>query len=152
MANLKSSFQNIIRTQNDIAPTIARVTAGLVMLPHGLQKTLGWFGGYGFSGTMDYFTGTGLPWIAALLVVLGESLGALGLITGTLSRVAAFGFVSIMTGAIFMGHAEHGFFMNWYGAQQGEGFEYHLLMIGLAVIVLIKGSGAFSIDRALVKD
>lgn len=144
-------FQKLIRTDDDIAPTLARVTAGIVMLPHGLQKTLGWFGGNGFSGTMDYFTGTGLPWIAALLVVLGESLGALGMITGTLSRFAAFGFVAIMTGAIFMAHLEHGFFMNWYGNQAGEGYEYHLLMIGLAVIVMIKGSGAFSIDRILTR-
>lgn len=146
------AFQKLIRTHDDIAPTVARVVAGLVMLPHGLQKTLGLFGGNGFSATMDYFTGTGLPWIAALLVILGESAGALGMITGTLSRFAAFGFVSIMTGAIFMGHWSHGFFMNWYGNQQGEGFEYHLLMIGLAVIVLIKGGGAFSIDRVLQKD
>lgn len=143
-------LQKLTRTENDIAPTIARITAGAVLLPHGLQKTLGWFGGNGFAATMDYFTGTaGLPWIVALLVILGESLGALGMITGTLSRFAAFGFVMIMTGAIFMAHVSHGFFMNWYGNQQGEGFEYHLLMIGLAVIVLIKGSGAFSIDRAV---
>ena len=145
-------LQKLIHTEDDVAPTIARVVAGLVMLPHGLQKTLGLFGGYGFSGTMDYFTGTGMPWIAALLVVLGESLGALGMITGTVSRFAAFGFVAIMTGAIFIGHWSHGFFMNWYGNQQGEGFEYHLLMIGLALVVLVKGGGAFSIDRALSRD
>ena len=142
-------FQKLIRTDNDIAPTIARVVAGFVMLPHGLQKTLGLFGGGGFSGTMDYFTGTGLPWIAALLVILGESLGALGMITGTLSRFAAFGFVAILTGAIFMGHLSHGFFMNWYGNQAGEGFEYHLLFLGIAIAIILRGSGAFSIDRQL---
>ena len=147
----KPAFQALVRTQDDIAPTVARVVAGLVMLPHGLQKTLGMFGGNGFVATMDYFTGTGMPWIAALLVVLGESLGALGMITGTLSRFAAFGFVAIMTGAIFIGHWSNGFFMNWYGNQAGEGFEYHLLMIGLAVIVMIKGAGSFSIDRLLTR-
>ncbi|MEM6792959.1 MAG: DoxX family protein [Acidobacteriota bacterium] len=142
-------LQKITDTSNDFAPTIARLFAGLVMLPHGLQKTVGAFGGSGFEGTMQFFTETaGLPYAAALLVIAGESLGALGLIFGALARPAAFGFVAIMTGAALI-HLENGFFMNWFGTQEGEGFEYHLLMIGLALIVLIKGAGAFSIDRLI---
>ena len=143
-------FQKLIHTDDSLAPFIARLTAGVVMFPHGAQKVLGWWGGNGFSATMEYFTSTaGLPWIAAFLVVMGEFLGSIGLIAGALSRIAAIGFVAIMTGAIFMAHIQHGFFMNWYGNQQGEGFEYHLLMIGLALIVMFAGSGRWSIDRQL---
>ncbi len=142
-------LQKLIQTQDDFGATIARIVAGLVMFPHGAQKALGWFGGHGFSGSMDFFTGSGMPWIVAALVIGGEFLGSFGLIFGALSRIAAFGFVVIMTGAIFMGHLQNGFFMNWFGNQEGEGFEYHLLMIGLALVVLLRGAGAWSIDRWL---
>lgn len=145
-------FQKLTRTDDDFATTLLRLTLALVIFPHGAQKVLGWWGGYGFSGTYEYFTTTaGLPGLVALLVILGEFLGPLGLAVGLLSRVAAGGLVLIMLGAIFMVHGEHGFFMNWYGAQAGEGFEYHLLVIGLALAIVIKGSGALSIDRRLSK-
>ena len=144
-------FQKLIRTDNDIASLILRLTLAIVFFPHGAQKVLGWWGGSGFSSTMGYFTGDGMPWLIAFLVVMGEFLGPLGLAAGFLSRFAAFGIGLIMLGAVFMVHGEHGFFMNWYGAQQGEGIEYHLLAIGLAIAVMIKGSGAFSLDRQLSK-
>lgn len=139
-------LQKILHTESDIGPTVARLAAGIVMFPHGAQKVLGWFGGGGFSGTMESFTGMGLPWIVAFLVIIGEFFGSLGLIVGALSRLCAGGIAIIMLGAIFMAHAANGFFMNWSGNQQGEGFEYHLLMLGLLLIVLIKGGGAASVD------
>ena len=142
-------FQKLIRTDHDVTATLLRLTLAIVFFPHGAQKVLGWFGGNGFSGTMEYFTSSGMPWLVAFLVVMGEFLGPIGLAVGFLSRFAAFGIALIMAGAIFMVHGAHGFFMNWYGTQQGEGFEYHLLAIGLAIAVMIKGSGAFSIDRQL---
>lgn len=142
-------IKKLIGTSNDIAPFVARVTLGLVMFPHGAQKALGLFGGHGFSATMGGFTGMGMPAIAAVLVILGEFLGSLGLIFGAVSRFAAFGIAMIMTGAIFMVHLKNGFFMNWFGQQAGEGYEYHLLAIGLALIVMIKGSGHWSIDKAI---
>ncbi len=144
-------FQKLIRTDHDITPTILRFTLAIVFFPHGAQKVLGWWGGNGFLATMDYFTGTGMPWLIAFLVVMGEFLGPIGLAVGLLSRFAAAGLGIIMLGAIFIAHGQHGFFMNWYGAQQGEGFEYHLLAIGLSIAVVLKGSGAFSIDRQLSK-
>ena len=143
-------FQKLIRTDDDIASTVLRLTLAIVFFPHGAQKVLGWWGGNGFSATMEYFTGgAGMPWIIAFLVVMGEFLGPIGLAAGVLSRFAAFGIGLIMLGAIVMVHGEHGFFMNWFGTQAGEGFEYHLLAIGLAIAVMIKGSGAFSVDRVL---
>ncbi len=145
-------FKKIISTPNDVTATVARLTLGIVMFPHGAQKVLGWFGGYGFSGTMGFFTGQmGIPAVFAFLAILAEFAGALGLITGLLSRVAAFGIASVMTVAIFMGHVENGFFMNWFGNQKGEGYEYHLLAIGLAFIVMIRGGGRYSIDQKIAE-
>jgi putative oxidoreductase len=140
----------LVRTENDPGALIARVVLGAVMLPHGAQKLLGWFGGYGFSGTMDFFTQSlGIPALLAFLVIVAESFGALALITGLLGRVAAFGVGAVMVGAVLMSHLRNGFFMNWYGNQAGEGFEYHLLALGLALVVLVRGSGALSVDRVL---
>lgn len=129
---------------------IIRIFLGAVMLPHGLQKTLGLFGGYGFDGTMGFMTSqVGMPWSIALLVVLGESLGALGLIVGFLTRFCAFGIACIMAGAIFLVHYHNGFFMNWTGQQTGEGFEYHLLAMGMALALMLLGGGKWSVDAAI---
>lgn len=142
----------LVRTDADVAPLVLRLTLGLVMFPHGAQKLLGWFGGYGFAGTMEYFTGTaGLPWIVALLVVVAESFGALALVGGLLGRVAALGVGAVMTGAILTVHLPNGFFMNWTGQQAGEGFEYHLLALGIVAVLVVKGSGALSLDRLLTR-
>src|SRR5262245_53059559 len=142
-------FRKLLATTNDIVPLILRLTLGIVMFPHGAQKLLGWFGGYGFGATMRAMTESGLPAVIVLLVIIGEFFGSLGLIFGFLSRVGAFGILTIMLGAIFTVHAKNGLFMNWTGQQAGEGFEYHLLAIGLALAVLIRGAGALSVDRAL---
>lgn len=143
-------FKKLIATDNNWAATVARLTLGFVMLPHGLQKTVGLFGGHGFSGTLGFFTEQmGISTLFALLAILAESAGALGLIVGLFSRVAAFGVASVMAVAVVMAHAPNGFFMNWYGNQAGEGFEYHLLAIGLAVVVMIAGGGAASADQKL---
>jgi len=135
-----------MKTEPELSTLILRLTLGLVMFPHGAQKMLGWFGGGGLSGTIEAMTGMGLPLVVVLLVISGEFFGAIGLIVGCLSRVAAGGLVIIMVGAAFL-HIENGFFMNWFGAQEGEGYEYHLLAIGIALAIVIKGSGALSIDR-----
>ncbi len=145
-------LNSLFRTDEDITGFIARLTLGVVILPHGLQKLLGMFGGYGFTGTVDFFVSQGIPYIVGVLIVIGESFGAIGLIVGFLSRLAAFGVGLIMLGAIFMVHLPNGFFMNWIGNQKGEGFEYHLLALGLALVVLIKGAGKWSVDGALAKD
>jgi putative oxidoreductase len=143
-------FKKLLSTQDDVAPLVMRIMLGIVFFPHGAQKVLGWFGGHGLDGTLNYFTQTmGIPLALAVLVIAAEFLGALGLIVGFLTRVAAFGVASVMTGAIFMVHFKYGFFMNWAGKQAGEGFEYHLLAIALAVAVMITGGGNASVDSFL---
>jgi len=124
---------------------------GVVFFAHGAQKMLGWFGGYGFHGTMGFFTHMGMPAAVAFLIICTEFFGGLGLIVGLLTRIAALGIGCEMIGAIFMVHLPNGFFMNWVGTQKGEGFEYHLLVIAVAATLLLRGAGAFSVDRALTK-
>ena len=145
-------FRKLISTSDDFAPTVARLVLGVVMFAHGAQKMLGWFGGYGFTGTMGFFTQMlHIPAPLAFLAICAEFFGGLGLIVGLLGRVAAFGILMNMLVAIFTVHIQNGFFANWSGQQKGEGIEYHLLAIALALVVMIKGSGALSADRALSK-
>lgn len=140
----------LVHTRDSWAPTVLRVALGAVMLPHGLQKTLGWFGGDGLQGTMGFLTGyIGLPSPLALLVIAIESVGALALILGVGGRLAAAGIAAVMVGAVATMHLEHGFFMNWGGQQAGEGFEFHILAVAMAVAVGIVGSGKASVDRWL---
>lgn len=143
LSNLLSS---LVATGDSLAPLFLRLSLGIMILPHGLQKTLGWFGGYGFNGTMGWLTGTvGAPWILALLAILAESVGGLMLIAGAGTRVAALGVGAVMVVAAAT-HWSNGFFMNWSGAQKGEGIEFHLLAVGIAVALLIIGGGRFSVD------
>jgi putative oxidoreductase len=135
---------------NDVAALIARLALGIVILPHGMQKLLGMFGGYGFGPTVEFFTGIGVPAVVAVLIILGESFGALFLILGLISRISAAGIALIMLGAVFMVHLPNGFFMNWFGAQKGEGFEYHILALGLALLMIIKGGGKWSLDGMIM--
>lgn len=149
-----STVATILRTPADPAAAVARVALGVMILPHGMQKLFGAFGGYGFEGTMAFFTETmGIPWILALLAIAAEFFGGLGLITGLLGRVAALGVGSVMVVAALTSHLQHGFFMNWSGTLPAgaEGWEFHLLAVSLAAVVLIRGSGALSVDRLLAR-
>jgi putative oxidoreductase len=131
------------RTEVDVALLMTRLVAGLVMIPHGAQHLLGSFNGPGLAGTVQYLGTVGY------FVAIGEFFGGIGLVAGILSRFSAAAIVAIMLGAIFMVHAPFGFFMNWAGTQKGEGFEYHLVMIGLLLPTLIAGPGRFSLSRPL---
>ena len=143
---LSNLLPSLVATGDSLAPLFLRLSLGIMILPHGLQKTLGWFGGYGFKGTMGWLTGTvGAPWILALLAILAESVGALMLLAGVGTRVAALGIGAVMVVAATT-HWSNGFFMNWFGSQKGEGVEFHLLAIGIAVALFILGGGKFSVD------
>jgi putative oxidoreductase len=143
-------FRRIVNTNNDFTLAIVRLVLGVVFFAHGAQKMLGWFGGYGFIATMDFFTHQmGIPAVFAFLAIAAEFFGGLGLIVGFLSRIAAFGILCEMIVAVAIVHRHNGFFMNWGGNQKGEGFEYHLLAIAIALAVVIKGSGTLSVDHVL---
>jgi putative oxidoreductase len=143
-------IRKLMATNNDVAMTVLRLGLGVVFFAHGAQKMLGWYGGRGFSGTMGFFTHQmGIPAPFAFLAIAAEFFGGLGLLFGLLGRVAAFGIFTNMVVAVLMIHRHFGFFMNWSGKQKGEGLEYFILAIVLGLAVMIKGSGAFSMDRIL---
>jgi putative oxidoreductase len=146
---MKQAIERFVYTNDDTGALVARLMLAIVFIPHGSQKLLGLFGGHGFAATMHYFTSTGMPAVLAFLVIMAESLGSVALLLGFFGRFMAFSIGLVMLGAIFMVHLPNGFFMNWFGMQKGEGFEYHLLAIGLALVVMIKGSGKYSLDRLI---
>ena len=143
-------FRKLMATDNDAAIAILRLVLGVVFFAHGAQKLLGWFGGYGFTGTMGFFTGVmHIPALCAFLAIAAEFFGGLGLIFGFLTRIAALGISFNMIVAVAMVHHHFGFFMNWTGAQKGEGYEYHLLVLAITTFLMIRGAGAASIDWIL---
>ncbi len=144
-------MQDLNFNSNHTVALILRLTAGLVMLPHGAQLLLGWFGGYGFEGTMNYFTtAEGLPWIVGFLVIMIQFFGSLMLVLGFFTRLNALAMFGIVVGMIFS-HTDYGFFMNWFGNQKGEGFEFHLLLLGICAGSMFLGSGKYSLDQKLFK-
>ncbi len=142
----------LFKTHAGYGPLLLRLTLGGVFFPHGAQKVLGWFGGYGIAGTMGFFTqALHIPAPLAALAIATEFLGAIALLAGVLTRVAALGIIGLMVVAIATVHAPNGFFMNWSGHQAGEGFEYHLLAIGIALALVVQGSGRWGIDAVFAR-
>ncbi|MBW8065344.1 MAG: DoxX family protein [Nitrospira sp.] len=144
--------KKLFQTDGAWSSLILRVALGVVMFPHGAQKLLGWYGGHGLAGTLGFFTEQmHIPWIIVLLIIIGESFGSVGLIVGLLTRFAAASLAVIMLGAITMVHWPHGFFMNWFGQQAGEGFEYHLLVLGICLALVVSGGGRWSADGVIAE-
>jgi len=142
-------LEKLIRTDAGAAQLLIRVALGVVIWPHGAQKVLGWYGGPGFAGTLQIFAGLGFAPAATMVLMAVEFVGAALLVLGFLTRLWALGIGTTITICMFMNHVQHGFFMNWFGTQAGEGFEYHLLVIGIALALLLRGGGMLSVDRAL---
>ncbi len=143
-------FRRLYATDDSAATSILRLVLGVVFFAHGAQKMLGWFGGFGFANTLNMFTGMlHIPAPLAFLAIAAEFFGGLGLIFGFLTRIAAFGIGVNMLVAILTLHRAFGFFMNWTGTQKGEGFEFHLLVLAMVAFLMIRGAGAFSVDRVL---
>ena len=142
----------LFKTGDHLTGLIIRFTLAIVLLPHGCQLLFGWFGGYGFNGSMDYFTEVeGLPWIIGFGVILLQFLGALFILFGFMGRAVAFALIPLFIGMIVTSHWQHGFFMNWMGAQGGEGFEFHVLALGLSAALVVSGSGSYSVDAWLTR-
>jgi len=149
---MTNMLKGLLKTSDSVVDMLLRLTLAVVFFPHGAQKVLGWFGGYGLAATYGFFTKKmGIPAFFAVLDILAEFLGPIGLFFGFFTRVASFGIFCVMAVAVWMVHAKTGFFMNWYGTMPAgtEGFEYHLLAIGLCLAVMARGAGALSVDRAL---
>ncbi len=131
---------------------IVRLALGITIFPHGAQKALGLFGGYGLEATLGAFTGMGMPWILALMVISAEFIGSIGVILGAGTRFMAFSIFLTLGGAMFLGgHVDNGFFMNWYGAQAGEGIEYFIMVLGIALALMVSGGGKCSVDSLITR-
>jgi putative oxidoreductase len=149
---MKTIKQFLATDQQSWSLLVSRLALGVVILPHGMQKALGLFGGHGFAGTMGFLQSMGMPFLIALLVILAEFVGSIGLILGLGTRFMAFSVGLTMAGAAILGgHIHNGFFMNWFGMQKGEGVEYFILVVGLALAALIGGSGKLSVDNLISK-
>jgi putative oxidoreductase len=147
------ALKSIFKTNNDWTGLFLRLSIAIVIFPHGAQKLLGWFGGYGFNGTMQFFTTSkGLPWIIGFLVIILEFFGSMFLLLGLGSRILAAVFIILAAGIVFTSHIHNGFFMNWFGNQAGEGYEYFLLLAGLSIALVSNGSGKLSLDNLIVKN
>ncbi|KAB2918203.1 MAG: DoxX family protein [Bacteroidetes bacterium] len=144
-------MEQFFSSQNNWAGLLLRVTIAVVLFPHGAQKLLGWFGGFGFDGTMQYFTQTvKLPYIIGLLVILIEFFAPIALVLGVGSKILAAVIAILFVGIMLTSHLNFGFFMNWMGNQAGEGLEYFLLAIGASLALMLNGSGKFAIDNMIV--
>lgn len=150
---MKSTYKNLVTGINKLSPVnplLLRITAGIVMFPHGAQLLLGWFGGPGLSNSIQLLmSGSNLPWLLAVIVIMVQFFGSVFLLAGFFTRFSAFSMFIIFIGMIFSGHIEHGFFMNWFGNQRGEGFEFHLLMLGICASLIISGGGKYSVGQLL---
>ncbi len=145
-------FRALLRTDAGVSALVLRIFLAAVLFPHGAQKVLGWFGGPGLSAGISMLTvHMHIPLFFAILAIAAEFLGPIGLLFGFLTRIAAFGIAVEMVVAVLLVHLKFGFFMNWFGKQAGEGFEYHLMMIGMALALIIAGGGLWSVDRSLTK-
>lgn len=150
-SRLKRFARAFFGTPDDIAGLVLRLGLAITIFPHGAQKVLGWWGGWGFTNTVAAFTGNGMPLPLALAVIAAEFLGPIALVAGFFTRWSGFGIGLVMTGAALMAHAQHGFFMNWMGSQKGEGIEYFILAVTLALALMIKGGGKWSLDRSIAR-
>jgi len=148
---MKKIINSLAKTNpNNSNALIARIFLFVVMFPHGAQKLFGWFGGYGWKGTMDYLISvTGTPAFILTIVFLTESIGMVLLLLGLGTRLISGLLIIAMAGAVFVGGHTQYFFMNWFGNQTIEGFEFHLLVIGLALITLLSGGGKLALDYKL---
>lgn len=140
----------LLKTDNNLSSLLLRLSLGIVVFPHGAQKVLGWYGGQGFYKTIEFFSNQlHFPVWLTLLLMITEFFGSIGLVFGFLTRICALAIGTSMAVCAYMNHLKNGFFMNWFGTQQGEGFEYHILVVGIALALFIKGGGFLSIDRAM---
>ena len=145
-------IQRLAVTEPQLSPLILRIVFAIVLWPHGAQKLLGFFGGYGYTPTMQHLTAeAGLPSLIAFLVIFLEFFGSLFILLGLFTRLVAIAQIILFMGMIVTAHLQFGFFMNWFGAQKGEGFEYHLLAIGLLVSLIVTGAGKLSLDGLIGK-
>jgi putative oxidoreductase len=152
---LTSMIKTLLQTHSDYVYTFLRIIAGIIVFPYGMQKLFGWFSAPGFGapgikGSLEQLTARNIPKFIAWLIIIGQSFGSIALISGFLGRIAAGGLFIIFTGAVVV-HLPDGWTLNWFGSKKGEGIEYFVLLLSLLLVIVLKGSGALSIDFWLTR-
>ena len=148
---MKDLLERLRRTDDNSASIILRISFVIMMLPHGAGKVFGIFGGFGFEKTMQHMTeNMHIPYIFALLAIIIEFVSSLAILAGFQTRVNALllGVVMFVAGTM---HIQHGFYMNWFGQKAGEGFEFHILAVGMMLALAVLGGGKYSLDRKMTK-
>jgi putative oxidoreductase len=126
-------------TPKSFGPFILRMLLASVFVYHGGQKAFGWFGGMGWNGTMTAFAGMGFSSGTTVFVMLTELLVSIAMLFGFLTRLAAFGVIAVMTGALYFVHAGQGI----------AACEYPFALLMVAVALVFVGAGRLSLDRAI---
>jgi putative oxidoreductase len=150
-----SMIKTLLQTDSDYVYTFLRIIAGIIVFPYGMQKLFGWsgapgFGAPGIKASLEQITARNIPKFIAWLIIIGQSFGSIALISGFVGRIAAGGLFIIFTGALIV-HLPDGWTLNWFGSKKGEGIEYFVLLLSLLLVIVVKGSGALSIDGWLTR-
>ena len=148
-------IKTLLQTDSDYAYTFLRIIAGIIVFPYGMQKLFGWFsapgfGAAGIKGSLEQLAARNIPKFIAWLIIIGQSFGSIALMSGFLGRIAAGGLFIIFTGALIV-HLPDGWTLNWFGSKKGEGIEYFVLLLSLLLVIVLKGSGALSVDLWLTR-
>ena len=134
---------------DSLALLMIRIPLGLIFIAHGSQKLLGVFGGHGLTATFTAFEQKlGIPPVLTLLAIIAEFGGGIGVLCGFLTRLSAFGIASTMIVAMYKVHWANGFFLN---GPRGDGVEYNLALLGMALALVFAGGGAWSVDRYMFR-
>lgn len=135
-------------SMDSLALLLIRLPLGVIFFAHGSQKLLGLFGGSGLTGTLRHFeVHLGIPPLLALLAILAEFAGGLGVLCGLFTRVSACGIAVTMAVAMYKVHWVNGFFLS----ARGNGIEYTLALFGMALALVVAGGGSWSLDRMIWK-
>ncbi|HWI40719.1 MAG TPA: DoxX family protein [Verrucomicrobiae bacterium] len=143
---MKGSFSG---AADNLALLALRLPLGVIFIAHGSQKLLGFFGGPGLTATLRMFEDKmGIPPVLTLLAIIAEFGGGIGILLGFLTRLSAFGVACVMGVAIAKVHLVNGFFMNANCVPgRGHGIEYNIALLGMAVALIMRGAGAWAVDR-----
>ncbi|MDD9194405.1 DoxX family protein [Aliivibrio sp. S3MY1] len=142
---MKQKIDQLLASNAGFSTLALRIPVGIIFMAHGAQKLFAWFGGYGLSGTGQFFESIGLaPGVAmAFLAGSAEFFGGLFIILGLLTRPSALVLAFTMLIAIVSVHLPNGLFMS------NGGYEFGLALLAASVSLMLSGGGKVAVDNWL---